>query len=72
MRLMTGREALEELNDLIEGKPNTLVTYEARKYTKKAEPSKKLLKRARLNRMRFLVDYIHGKLPIDADHEGCC
>jgi hypothetical protein len=65
MRLMTGREAVAELSDLIEGKANTLVTYDAGQRNVSIE-------RARLDRMRFLIDYIHGKLPADTDHGGCC
>lgn len=72
MRLMSGREALAELTSLVNGEDNTLVTYEARKYCKTAEPSKKLIKKARKQRIHFLIDYIHGRLPVDQpDEPGC-
>ena len=72
MRLMSGREALAELTSLVNGEDNTLVTYEARKYCKTAEPSKKLIKKARKQRIHFLIDYIHGKLPpTPKDEPGC-
>jgi hypothetical protein len=54
MRLMTGREALNELHSLLPHPCTTTTHWDA----------------GELERIHFLLDYIHGKLPADPDWEA--
>lgn len=64
MRLMSGREAIDELSGLIE--------VSARQTISLANMKTDLDEfKTRLDRTRFLIDYVHGKLPRDTD-KGCC
>ena len=63
-RLMTGREAINELNDII-NIPFAVIPCTNKAVTQQSYSG------AQINRIRFLIDYVHGKLPVDDDNASC-
>jgi len=68
MRLMTGREAINELNDIINdtdhGSLSTTIHCNDEMFATDG------LTTDQLNRIRFLIDYVYGELPTDPDFEA--